>query len=46
MDTDVLIDLTWSLIRDWRRRRDVDPAARREWVQLFLGVTRRARYRV
>jgi len=26
---DVLADLAWGLIRDWRRRRDVDPAIRR-----------------
>jgi hypothetical protein len=28
---DVLTNLPWGLIRDWRRRRDVDPAIRREW---------------
>ncbi len=44
MDTDdVLSDLAWTLIRDWRRRRDVDPATRRAWVRLYLGVIRRAR---
>jgi len=33
MDTDdILSDLAWRAIRDWRRRRDVDPAIRRAWV--------------
>ena len=44
MDTDdLLIDLAWRAIRDWRRRRDVDPATRREWIRLYVGVIRRAR---
>jgi len=38
-----LAHLAWSLIRDWRRRRDVDPATRRAWVRLYVGVTRRGR---
>ena len=43
MDTDdLLIDLPWRTIRDWRRRRDVDLAIRREWVRLYVGVIRRA----
>jgi len=41
MDTDdLLIDLTWGLIRDRRRRRDVDPTIRREWARLYVGVIR------
>ena len=40
---DVLANLAWRLIRDWRRRRDVDPATRRAWVRLYVGVIRRAR---
>jgi len=40
---DVLANLAWGLIRDWRRRRDVDPATRRTWVRLYVGVIRRAR---
>jgi hypothetical protein len=40
---DILTYLAWGLIRDWRRRRDVDPAIRREWVRLYVGVIRRAR---
>jgi len=40
---DVLANLAWGLIRDWRRRRDVDPAIRREWVRPYVGVIRRAR---
>jgi hypothetical protein len=44
MDTDDLLsDLAWGLIRDWRRRRDVDSAIRRAWVRLYVGVIRRAR---
>jgi len=44
MDTDVLLaNLAWGLIRDWRRRRNVDPAIRRAWVRLCFGVIRRAR---
>ena len=39
---DQLAHLAWGLIRDWRRRRDVDPAIRRAWVRLYLGVIRRA----
>jgi len=43
MDTDdLLTDLAWKAIRDWRRRRDVDPATRRERIRLFVGVIRRA----
>jgi hypothetical protein len=40
---DVLANRVWRAIRDWRRRRDVDPAIRREWVRLYVGVIRRAR---
>ena len=43
MDTDTLTRLAWGLISDWRRRRDVDPATRRAWVRLYVGVIRRAR---
>jgi len=44
METDdVLTNLAWGLIRDWRRRRDVDPAIRREWVRLYVGVIRQSR---
>jgi hypothetical protein len=38
-----LAHLAWSLIRDWRRRRDVDPAIRRARARLYVGVTRRVR---
>ena len=39
MDTDdILIDLACGLIRDWRRRRDVDPTIRRGWVRLYVGA--------
>jgi hypothetical protein len=39
MDTDDLIsDLAWTLIRDWRRRRDIDPAVRWAKVRLYIGV--------
>jgi hypothetical protein len=38
MDTDDLLsDLAWRAIRDWRRR-DIDPAIRREWIRLYVGV--------
>jgi hypothetical protein len=37
------MDLAWSAIRAWRRRREVDPTTRREWVRLYVGVIRRAR---
>jgi len=41
MDTDdLLATLAWRAIRDWRRRREVDPAIRREWVRLYVGVIR------
>ena len=44
MDTDdVLANLAWGPIRDCRRRRDVDPVIRWEWIRLFVGVIRRAR---
>ena len=44
MNTDaVLVNLAWRSIRDWRRRRDIDPAIRRAWVRLYVGVIRRAR---
>jgi hypothetical protein len=44
MDTDdLLATLAWGFIRDWRRRRDVDPSIRREWVRLYVGLIRRAR---
>ena len=34
MDTDdLLASLAFDLIRDWRRRRDVDPAVRRAWIR-------------
>jgi hypothetical protein len=29
---DLLIDIAWRIVRDWRRRRDVDPAIRRAWA--------------
>jgi len=35
MDTDdLLTDLAWGLILDWRRRRDVHPTIRLAWVRL------------
>jgi hypothetical protein len=40
---DLLMDLAWSAIRAWRRRREVDPKTRRQWVRLYVGVIRRAR---
>jgi hypothetical protein len=40
---DVLANLAWSLIRDWRRRCDVDPVIRRAWVRLYVGVIQRVR---
>jgi len=46
VDTDdLLANLAWGLIRDWRRRRDVDPAIRRAWERLYIGVIRRMRRR-
>ena len=39
---DVLANLAWGLIRDWRRRRDVDPTIRRAWMRLYVGAIRRA----
>jgi hypothetical protein len=41
-DDEMLANLAWVLIRDLRRRRDVDPAIRRAWVRLYVGVIRRA----
>lgn len=42
MDIDaLLIDLAWRIVRDWRRRREVDPAIRREWERLYVGIIRR-----
>jgi len=40
---DILASLARRLIRDWRRRRDIDPAIRRAWVRLYVGVIRRER---
>jgi hypothetical protein len=40
MDTnEILVGLARGLNRDWRRRRDVDPATRREWVRLHWGLS-------
>jgi len=40
---DVLVDLAWRAIRDWRQRRDVDPAIRKAWLRLCIGVIRQVR---